>query len=241
MTLFPLLDLWPCCRCQALKCYPGYSWDTSNNSCKRHQVDVSFLILKFIMVVYLFLLPCFSLNIAFPLFRPCSPKFKSFSYLYDEDHFIDALSNDVAIVRGLPKDLREARKKIKFPTVSPRNSATPEYYMTEVLPRLVKSKVIGIIVNGGNCLKVSSKPMLTLFCFSFYFQCELRAFPYGFLQSILPANLEEFQKLRCRLAFHALRLRPQIQALGSQIVGRWGFPPLPLLLSLLSFVFFHQL
>jgi hypothetical protein len=30
-------------------------------------------------------------------------------------------------------------------------------------------------------------------------------------------------------------LRPQIQALGSQIVGRWGFPPLPLLLSLLSF------
>jgi len=111
---------------------------------------VSFLILKFIMVVYLFLLPCFSLNIACPLFRPCSPKFKSFSYLYDEDHFIDALSNDVAIVRGLPKDLRETRKKIKFPTVSPRNSATPEYYMTEVLPRLVKSKVIGIIVNGVN-------------------------------------------------------------------------------------------
>nr|CAB3457437.1 unnamed protein product [Digitaria exilis] len=120
-----------------------------------------------------------------------SPKFKSFSYLYDEDHFIDALSGDVAIVRGLPKDLREARKKIKFPTVSPRNSATPEYYITEVLPRLVKSKVIGVIVNGGNCL-----------------------------QSILPASLEEFQRLRCRVAFHALRLRPQIQALGSQIVGR---------------------
>nr|CAB3453802.1 unnamed protein product [Digitaria exilis] len=64
-----------------------------------------------------------------------SPKFKSFSYLYDEDHFIDALSGDVAI-------------------------------------------------------------------------------------SILPASLEEFQRLRCRVAFHALRLRPQIQALGSQIVGR---------------------
>ena len=125
----------------------------------------------------------------------------------------------MVIVRGLPKDLR-GLKRIKFPTASPRNSATLEYYITEVLPRLVKSKVIGIIVNGGNCLKVSSKPMLTLFCSSFYFQCELRAFPYGFLQSILPANLEEFQKLRCRVAFHALRLRPQIQALGSQIVGR---------------------
>ncbi|NP_001146164.1 Protein EMBRYO SAC DEVELOPMENT ARREST 30 [Zea mays] len=99
--------------------------------------------------------------------------------------------SDVVIVHGLPKDLREARKKIKFPTVSPRNSATPEYYIKEVLPRLVKSKVLGIIVNGGNCL-----------------------------QSILPASLEEFQQLRCRVAFHALRLRPQIRALGSQVVGR---------------------
>jgi len=150
----------------------------------------------------------------------CSPKFKSFSYLYDEDHFIHALSSDVVIVHGLPKDLREARKKIKFPTVSPRNSATPEYYIKEVLPRLVKSKVLGIIVNGGNCLQVSSTPMLTLFSFSFFGQCEVRAFPYGFLQSILPSSLEEFQKLRCRVAFHALRLRPQIRSLGSQIVGR---------------------
>lgn len=63
----------------------------------------------------------------------------------------------MAIVHGLPKDLREARKRVKFPTVSPRNSATPEYYRAEVLPRLVKSKVIGIIVNGGNCLQVFSR------------------------------------------------------------------------------------
>lgn len=71
----------------------------------------------------------------------------------------------MVIVHGLPKDLREARKKIKFPTVSPRNSATPEYYIKEVLPRLVKSKVLGIIVNGGNCLQVSSETILTAFCF----------------------------------------------------------------------------
>jgi hypothetical protein len=120
-----------------------------------------------------------------------SSKFKSFSYLYDEDQFISALSSDVAIVRGLPKDLREARKKIKFPTVSPKNSATPEYYVTEVLPKLSKSKVIGIIINGGKCL-----------------------------QSILPATLEEFQRLRCRVAFHALKFRPEIRALGNQIVSR---------------------
>jgi hypothetical protein len=99
------------------------------------------------------------------LYQLCSSKFKSFSYLYDEDHFIHSLSSDVVIVHGLPKDLREARKKIKFPTVSPRNSATPEYYIKEVLPRLVKSKVLGIIVNGGNCLQVSSETILTAFCF----------------------------------------------------------------------------
>ena len=95
------------------------------------------------------------------------------------------------IVRGLPKDLREARKKIKFPTVSPKNTATSDYYTTDVLPRLVKSKVLGIIVNGGKCL-----------------------------QSILPASLEELQRLRCRVAFHALKFRPEIRSLGSQIVGR---------------------
>lgn len=120
-----------------------------------------------------------------------SSKFKSFSYLYHEEHFIAALSNDVPIVRGLPKDLREARKKIKFPTVSPKNTATSEYYTTEVLPRLAKSKVIGIVINGGKCL-----------------------------QSILPASLEELQRLRCRVAFHALKFRPEIQSLGSQIVER---------------------
>jgi hypothetical protein len=104
------------------------------------------------------------------LLLTCSPKFKSFSYLYDEEHFIAALSNDVAIVHGLPKDLREARKRVKFPTVSPRNSATPEYYRTEVLPRLVKSKVIGIIVNGGNCLQVFSRPLFSL---PFYYVVDL--------------------------------------------------------------------
>ncbi|VAH13880.1 unnamed protein product [Triticum turgidum subsp. durum] len=120
-----------------------------------------------------------------------SSNFKSFSYLYDEEHFIAALSVDVPIVRCLPKDLREARKKIKFPTVSPKNTATSDYYTTDVLPRLVKSKVLGIIVNGGKCL-----------------------------QSILPASLEELQRLRCRVAFHALKFRPEIRSLGSQIVGR---------------------
>ncbi|XP_008796671.1 protein EMBRYO SAC DEVELOPMENT ARREST 30-like isoform X2 [Phoenix dactylifera] len=118
-----------------------------------------------------------------------STKFKSFSYLYNEEQFIAALSNDVIVVKSLPNDLKEARKKTKFPTVSPRNSAPPSFYLTEVLPKLKRSKVVGLIINDGGCL-----------------------------QSVLPESMAEYQRLRCRAAFHALQFRPEIQVLGNQIV-----------------------
>ncbi|XP_010923327.1 protein EMBRYO SAC DEVELOPMENT ARREST 30 [Elaeis guineensis] len=120
-----------------------------------------------------------------------STKFKSFSYLYNEEQFIAALSNDVIVVKSLPNDLKEARKKTKFPTVSPRNSAPPSFYLTEVLPKLKRSKVVGLIINNGGCL-----------------------------QSVLPESMAEYQRLRCRVAFHALQFRPEIQVLGNQIVER---------------------
>ncbi|KAL2550289.1 O-fucosyltransferase family protein [Forsythia ovata] len=87
-----------------------------------------------------------------------SSKFKSFSYLYNEEQFISALANDVII---------------------------------EVVPKLKKSKVIGLILSDGGCL-----------------------------QSILPPSLAEYQRLRCRVAFHALRFRPEIVELGHLIVER---------------------
>nr|XP_008360533.2 protein EMBRYO SAC DEVELOPMENT ARREST 30-like isoform X2 [Malus domestica] len=46
-------------------------------------------------------------------------------------------------------------------------------------------------------------------------------------QSILPPNMAEFQRLRCRVAFHALQFRPEIQMLGHKMVERlraWGQP-----------------
>ncbi|CAL9037579.1 unnamed protein product [Musa banksii] len=120
-----------------------------------------------------------------------SPKFRSFSYLYDEEQFIASLSDDVIVVKSLPKDLKEARKKTKFPTVSPKASTSPSFYTREVLPKLKQSKVIRILVSDGGCL-----------------------------QPILPSNMDEYQRLRCRVAFHALQFRSDIRALGNQMVER---------------------
>ncbi|KAE9590875.1 hypothetical protein Lal_00023025 [Lupinus albus] len=120
-----------------------------------------------------------------------SLKFKSFSYVYNEDEFIAYLKNDIIIAKTLPESLMERRKKNEFPTFKPKSSASPNFYIKEILPKLKKSKVIGLIIVNG-----------------------------GALQSILPPNMAEVQRLRCRVAFHALQFRPEIQMLGRQMVNK---------------------
>ncbi|KAH7512848.1 hypothetical protein FEM48_Zijuj12G0133700 [Ziziphus jujuba var. spinosa] len=127
-----------------------------------------------------------------------SNKFKSFSYLYDEEHFIESLTADVLIVKSLPDNLKAERKKNAFPTFKPKNSASPDFYTKEVLPKLKKGRVIGLVITDGGCL-----------------------------QSILPPSMSEFQRLRCRVAFQALQFRQEIQTLGQRMVARlraWGQP-----------------
>ncbi|KAG4135753.1 hypothetical protein ERO13_D08G235900v2 [Gossypium hirsutum] len=127
-----------------------------------------------------------------------SYKFKSFSYLYDEEQFIASLKNDVNIIKSLPEYFKSARRRSEFPTFKPKSSASPNYYVKEILPSLKKAKVVGLIIMDGGCL-----------------------------QPILPPILSEFQRLRCRVAFHALQFRPEIQILGLRMVERlraWGQP-----------------
>ncbi|CAA6668106.1 unnamed protein product [Spirodela intermedia] len=107
-----------------------------------------------------------------------SSKFKSFSYLYNEAQFIEALTKDVTIIGSLPRSLKEY-------------SASPSFYLDEVLPKLKGSKVIGLVIADGGCL-----------------------------QSVLPPTMVEYQRLRCKVAFMALDFRPEIKALGTQIVER---------------------
>ncbi|XP_059428731.1 protein EMBRYO SAC DEVELOPMENT ARREST 30 [Corylus avellana] len=125
-------------------------------------------------------------------------KFKSFSYLYDEEQFIMSLKKDVIIVKSLPENLKAGRRRSEFPTFRPKSSASPKYYIEEILPKLKKAKVIGLLLTDGGCL-----------------------------QSILPPSMAEFQRLRCRVGFHALQFRTDIQILGRQMVERlrgWGQP-----------------
>ncbi|KAK4746545.1 hypothetical protein SAY87_012857 [Trapa incisa] len=46
-------------------------------------------------------------------------------------------------------------------------------------------------------------------------------------RSVLPTSMEELQRLRCRVAFHALQFHSEIQALGWRMLERlraWGQP-----------------
>ena len=82
-----------------------------------------------------------------------SSKFKSFAYIYDETQFMETLSKDVVIVQNIPASVKESMKNKEFPMISPDFSASPGFYITEVLPRLKSSKAIGLNISGG-CLQV---------------------------------------------------------------------------------------
>ena len=86
----------------------------------------------------------------------CSSKFKSFSYLYNEEQFIASLTNDVIVVKNFPASFKAARKRNELPLYRPKKSASPSFYIKEILPRLKKHKVLGFIVTDGGCLQVTN-------------------------------------------------------------------------------------
>ncbi|KAK9272340.1 hypothetical protein L1049_002711 [Liquidambar formosana] len=127
-----------------------------------------------------------------------SSEFKSFAYLYNEDQFMVALEKDVKVVKTLPKNLKGARRKKEIPVFRVPYSASPYFYLHHVLPILAKHSVVELVVSDGGCL-----------------------------QAILPPHLEEYQRLRCRVAFHVLRFRQEVQELASKILNRLRSPGRP--------------
>ncbi|KAK2991683.1 hypothetical protein RJ640_028271 [Escallonia rubra] len=127
-----------------------------------------------------------------------SSEFKSFAYLYNEDQFMAALSKDVSMIKTLPKNLKGARRKKEIPSFKVPCSASPFFYLRHVLPVLNKHSVVELVVSDGGCL-----------------------------QAILPPNLEEYQRLRCRVAFHALRFRQEVQELATRTLNRLRAPGWP--------------
>lgn len=120
-----------------------------------------------------------------------SLEFKSFAYLYNEDQFVAALSKDINIVKTLPKNLKEARRKKAVPLYRVPNLASPYFYLHQILPMLRKHSVVELLVSDGGCL-----------------------------QPNLPPDLEEYQRLRCRVSFHALQFRQEVQELATKILNR---------------------
>ncbi|KAL3813510.1 hypothetical protein ACJIZ3_014778 [Penstemon smallii] len=120
-----------------------------------------------------------------------STQFKSFAYLYNEDQFMESLAEDVKIVKTLPKNLKGARRKREIPSFKVPNSASPYFYLHHVLPVLNKHSVVELVVPDGGCLP-----------------------------ALLPPHLEEYQRLRCRVSFHALKFRDEVQELATKILYR---------------------
>lgn len=57
-------------------------------------------------------------------------------------------------MKSLPDNLKAARKRNEYPSFRPKNSASPKFYIKEVLPKLKKAKVIGLVIADGGCLQV---------------------------------------------------------------------------------------
>lgn len=64
------------------------------------------------------------------------------------------MENDVKIVKTLPKDLKGARKKKEIPSFKVSNSASPYFYLHQVLPVLSRHSVVELVVSDGGCLEV---------------------------------------------------------------------------------------
>ncbi|KAM1015600.1 hypothetical protein ACFX2J_045128 [Malus domestica] len=105
-----------------------------------------------------------------------------FQDIFDVDHFITSLRDEVRILRKLPPKLRK-RTVYSMPPVSWSNMS---YYLHQILPLVQKYKVVHLnktdarVANNG-----------------------------------LPL---EFQKLRCRVNFHALRFTSQIEEIGRKLL-----------------------
>lgn len=96
----------------------------------------------------------FALVSSIRLLFTSSSQFKSFAYLYNEDHFMASIANDVRVVKTLPKNLKWARRKKQIPSFKVSYGSSPYYYLHHVLPVLIKHSVVELVVPNGGCLQV---------------------------------------------------------------------------------------
>ncbi|KAH9576687.1 hypothetical protein CY35_01G176600 [Sphagnum magellanicum] len=113
-----------------------------------------------------------------------------FSGIYDVDHFISSLANDVKIVKRLPYFLVNRRRKRRLKPIQmiPPRNALPDWYISVALKKMREHRAV-----------------------------YLSPFAHRLAEDL---DNPEYQRLRCRVNFHALRFREDVMNLSSSIVSR---------------------
>ncbi|XP_020547460.1 uncharacterized protein At1g04910 [Sesamum indicum] len=114
-----------------------------------------------------------------------------FEDIFDVDHFIDYLKNDVRIVRDIPEwftDKAELFTSIRRTVKNIPKYAPAQFYIDNVLPRIKEKRIMAL------------KP---------------------FVDRLGYDNVpQEINRLRCRVNYHALKFLPEIENMADLLVSR---------------------
>ncbi|KAF9603434.1 hypothetical protein IFM89_036135 [Coptis chinensis] len=114
-----------------------------------------------------------------------------FEDIFDVDHFIDYLKDDVRIVRDIPEwfpDKAELFTSIKRTVKNIPKYAPAQFYIDNVLPRIREKKIMAL------------KPFVDRLGYD----------------NVPP----EINRLRCRVNYHALKFLPEIEQMADQLASR---------------------
>ncbi|XP_059624142.1 O-fucosyltransferase 39-like [Cornus florida] len=123
----------------------------------------------------------------------------SFMEIYDVDHFINVLKDDISIVKGLPDEF---------------SWSTREYYATAIRDNRIKSAPVHA---SANWYLENVMPVLQS-----YGIAAISPFSHRLAFDNMPKDI---QHLRCKVNFQALGFVPHIRALGDALVERLRYPP----------------
>ncbi|KAE9454150.1 hypothetical protein C3L33_13946, partial [Rhododendron williamsianum] len=158
-----------CCRCQNNECHPHYASVKARSDLERPNVSYT-SVLSFIKISNL-----------------C----RKFEDIFDVDHFIDYLKDDVRIVRDIPEwfiDKSELFTSIRRTVKNIPKYAPAQFYIDNVLPRIKEKKIMAL------------KP---------------------FVDRLGYDNVpQEINRLRCRVNYHALKFLPEIEQMADLLASR---------------------
>ncbi|KAF4350470.1 hypothetical protein F8388_005080 [Cannabis sativa] len=127
-----------------------------------------------------------------------------FSDIFDVDHFIDVLKDDISIVKELPSDFAWS---------------TREYYATAIRATRIKTAPVHA---SANWYLENVSPILEMsVAINLYGIAAISPFSHRLAFDNLPMDI---QRLRCKVNFQALAFVPHVRALGDALVNRLRYP-----------------